>query len=86
MSKEQERAVLDKSVTLIERVSGKRPRGFVAPLRKRDAHVEHVVRPVHVDRILLVARHARGRGHDRGEVHQQRCLSALALYGTNPTR
>lgn len=23
---------------------------------------------------------------DRGEVHQQRCLSALALYGTNPTR
>jgi len=31
MSPEQERAVLDKSVTLIERVSGRRPRGYVAP-------------------------------------------------------
>jgi peptidoglycan-N-acetylglucosamine deacetylase len=31
MSREQERAVLDKSVTLIEQVSGRRPRGYVAP-------------------------------------------------------
>lgn len=31
MTREQERAVLDKSVTLIEQVSGRRPRGYVAP-------------------------------------------------------